>query len=140
MYMCWSVLVLICNVCKREFYLNDGTESRFAIHIKQRDNVHFSGLVYIVALFLPYARASDATCKQHNNVIIGNSFIKKTTTPSADACCSACFEYGYGCQAFTYQLSTKFCESTYSTMLFFSFVFGPGRCCALVGLFYFMFA
>ena len=89
-------------------------ENRFVITSNNNTICMHPGLCFAVALVFPCAHASAATCTQHNNMIIGNSFIKKMSTPSADACCSACFEYGYACQAFTYQLSTKDCKSMHS--------------------------
>ena len=71
--------------------------------------VGFWVVMCVTCSVLPSVRGSDATCTQHKNVIIGKNFIKKSNAANADACCSACFAYGYACKAFTYQISTKYC-------------------------------
>ena len=62
----------------------------------------------LVILSLSYGWASQ--CSLTNNMIIGEGSVKKISNiASADDCCSECFNYGYGCQSFTYQPSTKEC-------------------------------
>jgi len=50
-----------------------------------------------------------SSCTQTTNTIIGTGSLTKTTTSSADDCCTACFNYGYTCKAFTFETATKTC-------------------------------
>ena len=60
------------------------------------------------AVFLA-GMAAAQQCTQQANTIIGDGMVKQTTATSADDCCSKCFDFGYGCQAFTFQPSAGAC-------------------------------
>ena len=62
----------------------------------------------VALLAAPFGFAQ--TCDETKDVIIGSGFVKELqNVASSGDCCSACYDFGYGCQAYTYEPSTKIC-------------------------------
>ncbi len=66
----------------------------------------------VAAAMLGSAAATEAnvaTCSQFTDVVIGTGSVATSTVKSVGECCSACYNYGYGCKAFTFETSTGSC-------------------------------
>jgi hypothetical protein len=59
-----------------------------------------------IAFITGAAGAHASQCKTTAGVVVGTGTIKEVfSIASADACCAACFDFGYACKGFTYDSS-----------------------------------